>query len=82
MVRGSAGPVAATPRASSAIPDIRGFIGMVLDAGFAYEAGGSVYFETPVDIPPPVAVAVTLEPAGGVPAPTGAMYLVGKPSPL
>jgi len=44
--------------------------------------GGSVYFETPVDILPPVAVAVTLEPAGGVPAPTGAMYLVGKPSPL
>jgi len=44
--------------------------------------GGSVYFETPVDILPPVAVAVTLEPAGGVPAPTGAAYLVGKPSPL
>ena len=44
--------------------------------------GGSVYYETPVDIAPPTAVAVTLEPAGGVPAPTGAMYLVGKPSPL
>ena len=44
--------------------------------------GGSVYFETPVDILPPVAVAMTLEPAGGVPAPTGAAYLVGKPSPL
>jgi L-cysteine:1D-myo-inositol 2-amino-2-deoxy-alpha-D-glucopyranoside ligase len=38
-------PVAATPRASSAIPDIRGFIGMVLDRGFAYESGGSVYFD-------------------------------------
>jgi L-cysteine:1D-myo-inositol 2-amino-2-deoxy-alpha-D-glucopyranoside ligase len=38
-------PVASTPRASSAIPDIRGFIGMVLDRGFAYEAGGSVYFD-------------------------------------
>jgi hypothetical protein len=25
-------------------------------------------------------VAVTIEPAGGVPAPTGAMYLVGKPA--
>ena len=35
-------PVASSPRASSAIPDIRGFIGMVLDRGFAYEAGGSV----------------------------------------
>ncbi len=38
-------PVYSTPRASSAIPDIRGFIGMVLDRGFAYEAGGSVYFD-------------------------------------
>ena len=38
-------PVASTPRASSAIPDIRGFIGMVLDRGYAYESGGSVYFD-------------------------------------
>ena len=38
-------PVSATPRASSAIADIRGFIGMVLDRGYAYEAGGSVYFD-------------------------------------
>lgn len=38
-------PVAATPRASSSIADIRGFIGMVLDRGSAYEAGGSVYFD-------------------------------------
>ena len=38
-------PVFSTPRASSAIADIRGFIGMVLDRGFAYEAGGSVYFD-------------------------------------
>jgi L-cysteine:1D-myo-inositol 2-amino-2-deoxy-alpha-D-glucopyranoside ligase len=38
-------PVASAPRASSAIPDIRGFIGMVLDRGFAYEAGGSVFFD-------------------------------------
>lgn len=38
-------PVASTPRASSAIPDIRGFIGMVLDRGHAYQAGGSVYFD-------------------------------------
>ena len=38
-------PVASAPRASSAIPDIRGFIGMVLDRGFAYQAGGSVYFD-------------------------------------
>jgi L-cysteine:1D-myo-inositol 2-amino-2-deoxy-alpha-D-glucopyranoside ligase len=33
------------PRATSAIADIRGFIGMVLDRGFAYEAGGAVYFD-------------------------------------
>src|ERR1700716_483989 len=33
------------PRATSAIPDIRGFIGMVLDRSHAYEAGGSVYFD-------------------------------------
>ena len=40
---------------------------------------GTQYFMTPVDIAPPVAVAVTLEPAGGVPAPTGERYLVGMP---
>jgi len=33
------------PRATSAIADIRGFIGMVLDRGHAYEAGGAVYFD-------------------------------------
>ncbi|MEY3806920.1 MAG: cysteine-D-myo-inosityl 2-amino-2-deoxy-alpha-D-glucopyranoside ligase MshC [Actinomycetota bacterium] len=38
-------PVYSTPRASSAISDIRGFIGMVLDRGFAYEVNGSVYFD-------------------------------------
>ena len=38
-------PVHSSPRASSAIPDIRGFIGMVLERGFAYESGGSVYFD-------------------------------------
>jgi L-cysteine:1D-myo-inositol 2-amino-2-deoxy-alpha-D-glucopyranoside ligase len=32
------------PRATSAIPDILGFIGMVLDSGHAYQAGGAVYF--------------------------------------
>ena len=34
-------------------------------------------FDTPQDLPPPVAMAVTLEPEGGVPAPTGEKYLVG-----
>jgi anti-sigma-K factor RskA len=41
--------------------------------------GGSQYYVTPPDIAPPVAVAVTLEPSGGVPAPTGEKYLVGMP---
>ena len=38
-------PSFSEPRATSAIPDIRGFIGMVLDSGYAYQAGGAVYFE-------------------------------------
>jgi L-cysteine:1D-myo-inositol 2-amino-2-deoxy-alpha-D-glucopyranoside ligase len=38
-------PCFSEPRATSAIPDIRGFIGMVLDRGYAYEAGGGVYFD-------------------------------------
>ncbi len=37
-------PAWSEPRATSAIPDILGFIGMVLESGHAYEAGGSVYF--------------------------------------
>jgi anti-sigma-K factor RskA len=34
-------------------------------------------FDTPRDLPRPVAMAVTLEPEGGMPAPTGDKYLVG-----
>ena len=45
MVRLEMLPAFSEPRATSAIPDIRGFIGMVLDNGNAYESGGSVYFE-------------------------------------
>ncbi|MCU1460041.1 MAG: mshC [Acidimicrobiales bacterium] len=37
-------PAFSEPRATSAIHDILGFIGMVLDRGHAYEAGGAVYF--------------------------------------
>jgi L-cysteine:1D-myo-inositol 2-amino-2-deoxy-alpha-D-glucopyranoside ligase len=33
------------PRATGAIPDIRGIIAMVLDRGYAYESGGGVYFD-------------------------------------
>jgi anti-sigma-K factor RskA len=32
---------------------------------------------TPADIPAPAALAVTIEPEGGSPGPTGAKYLVG-----
>jgi anti-sigma-K factor RskA len=35
-------------------------------------------FETPLDLPQPTGMAVTIEPDGGVPAPTGEMYLVGQ----
>ena len=38
-------PLFAAPRATSAIPDILGFIGMVLESGHAYQAGGAVYFD-------------------------------------
>ena len=46
------------------------------------DTGGraEAYFNTPADIAPPTAVAVTLEPAGGVPAPTGEFYLLGTPA--
>ncbi len=45
MVRLGMIPAWSEPRATSAIADIRGFIGMVLDRGYAYVEGGSVYFE-------------------------------------
>ena len=38
-------PAWSEPRATGAIADIRGFIGMVLERGHAYAAGGSVYFD-------------------------------------
>jgi hypothetical protein len=34
-------------------------------------------FATPPDIPQPVAMAVTIEPEGGVPSPTGEKFLIG-----
>jgi anti-sigma-K factor RskA len=43
------------------------------------ETGRSVgIFRTTVNVTGPVTVAVTIEPDGGVPAPTGAFYLTGK----
>lgn len=49
----------------------------------APDAQGQVntHFVTPQDIPTPVALAVTLEPEGGVPQPTGDKYLVGAAGP-
>jgi len=45
------------------------------------DSGRSVgIFRTPVDVTGLVMVAVTIEPEGGVPAPTGAFYLTGKPA--
>src|ERR1700678_4316150 len=38
-------PCVAEPRATSAIPDILGFIGMVLESGHAYQAEGGVFFD-------------------------------------
>jgi len=37
----------------------------------------SARFETPADLPQPIGMAVTIEPDGGVPSPTGDKYLVG-----
>src|SRR5262245_5917105 len=41
------------------------------------QGGVNETISTPPDIPQPVALAVTIEPAGGVPAPTGEKYLIG-----
>jgi L-cysteine:1D-myo-inositol 2-amino-2-deoxy-alpha-D-glucopyranoside ligase len=38
-------PAFSEPRATSAIPDILGFIGMVLESGHAYQSRGGVYFD-------------------------------------
>jgi anti-sigma-K factor RskA len=47
---------------------------------FRPDPGGNVraMFETPVDLPQPSGMAVTIEPDGGVPLPTGPMYLVSQ----
>ena len=38
-------PVFSAPRATESVPDVLGFIGMVIDNGHAYVSNGSVYFE-------------------------------------
>jgi anti-sigma-K factor RskA len=50
-----------------------------LDAGiFAPDASGAAAITTALNVSKPATVAVTLEPAGGVPAPTGGFYLLGS----
>ena len=58
----------------------------ILNAGAPISAGlvtpadagsGTVFFATPPDVPQPTGFALSEEPEGGVPAPTGAIYLVG-----
>jgi hypothetical protein len=39
---------------------------------------GVAIFRTPIDVTGPVTVAVTIEPEGGVPAPTSAPFLAGR----
>ncbi len=57
--------------------------GMPISVGLLQpdQAGGlTAVFQTPVDIPPPGQVAVSDEPPGGVPAPTGMIWVAGKPA--
>ena len=61
LAAGATGPVPIS--AGLMKPDANGLINAV--------------FNTPPDLPQPVAMAVTLEPEGGVPSPTGDKYLVG-----
>src|SRR4029453_15049555 len=44
-------------------------------------AHASLFFPMPPDMPPPAVIAVTVEPAGGVPQPTGDKALVGRVDP-
>jgi anti-sigma-K factor RskA len=49
---------------------------------FRADADGraSAVFDTPVSLPSPTGMAVSIEPEGGVPAPTGEIVLLGKPA--
>ena|SRR5688572_17053428 len=53
--------------------------GNPVNAGiFVPDPAGTAAITTALNVPNPTTVAVTLEPAGGVPAPTGDFYLLGK----
>jgi hypothetical protein len=51
--------------------------GVMNVADLGRDGGALQFFQTPADIPTPKVVAVTLEPEGGVPQPTGDKVLVG-----
>jgi anti-sigma-K factor RskA len=51
--------------------------GVMNVADLGPDGGALHFFQTPADIPTPKIVAVTLEPEGGVPQPTGDKVLVG-----
>ena len=55
--------------------------GAPISAGLLASDGSGVFL-TPPDIAPPKAVAVTIEAAGGAPAPTTTPFLVGTPAAL
>jgi hypothetical protein len=57
------------------LPPISAGVMNVADLG--RDGGALHYFPTPADLPTPKIVAVTLEPEGGVPQPTGEKVLVG-----
>jgi anti-sigma-K factor RskA len=76
-----------TARDLPALPEGKVYQVWVLTGGAPISAGlvvpdsrgeTTALFETESSIPQPAGVAVSLEPGGGVPAPTGAIYLVGR----
>jgi anti-sigma-K factor RskA len=75
-----------TASALPTVPDGKVYQLWVLTAGDPVSAGllrpdpgGSVdlFVKTPLDLPAPVGMAVTVEPSGGVPQPTGERILLG-----
>jgi hypothetical protein len=45
------------------------------------DGSATVIVQIPSAVPLPAAMAITVEPAGGAPAPTGDVYLLGQPAP-
>jgi hypothetical protein len=70
-------PAAESPESRASLSEQQLVVARALDA---LPRDQREIFNTPPDLPKPVAMAVTLEPDGGVPAPTGDKYLVGLAS--